>query len=51
MNELKSNGHHLNPHLKNRFASIMEQAAKAFPPAGEEEQKLIARLRPDISVL
>jgi uncharacterized tellurite resistance protein B-like protein len=51
LHELRLNSHHLNPYLKNKFANVLEQVAKAFPPLGEAEQKLISRFRADVAEL
>lgn len=51
MKELELNRHYLNDHLKKKFADVMAQVAKAFPPLAAEEQQLISRFRADVAHL
>lgn len=51
MEDIKLNSHYLSPELKNKFISVMEKVAKAFPPVTVSEQRLIDKFKKDITVI
>ena len=48
MHEMKVNGHYLSPKLKEKFISVLEKVAEAFPPVTSEEKNIIERFKADI---
>ena len=51
MNEVRLNSHYLSPELKNRFITILEKVAEAFPPVTKSEKDLLNRFKSDIAPL
>lgn len=51
MDEIKLNSHYLSPELKNKFISVMEKVAKAFPPVTVSEESIISKFKKDIAVI
>lgn len=48
MKEIKTNGHYLSPSLKEKFISVIEKIAGAYPPVTKEELSIIERFKKDI---
>ena len=48
MKEIKTNSHYLSPQLKEKFISVIEKIAVAFPPVTNEESDIINRFKKDI---
>lgn len=48
MKEIKTNSHYLSPQLKEKFISVIEKIAGAFPPVTNEESDIINRFKKDI---
>lgn len=48
MKEIKTNSHYLSPQLKDKFITVMEKIAGAFPPVTNEESDIINRFKKDI---
>lgn len=48
MKEIKTNSHYLSPELKNKFISVIERIASAYPPITKEESNIINRFKKDI---
>lgn len=51
MKEIRLNSHYLSPQLKEKFISVMEKIAKAYPPVTEEEKSLIEEFKKEIVLL
>lgn len=49
MKEIKTNSHYLSPQLKEKFISVIEKIAGAFPPVTNEESDIINRFKKDIN--
>lgn len=49
MKEIKINSHYLSPNLKEKFVSVMEKVAKAYPPVTKSETNIIERFKRDIN--
>ncbi|MBC7696362.1 MAG: hypothetical protein H7141_13050 [Burkholderiales bacterium] len=49
MKEIKTNSHYLSPELKDKFISVMEKVAMAFPPVTRSETNIINRFKKDIA--
>lgn len=49
MKEIKTNGHYLSPELKQKFISVMEKVASAYPPVTNDESSVINRFKADIA--
>lgn len=49
MKEIKTNSHYLSPELKDKFLSVMEKIANAFPPVTRSEDNIINRFKRDIA--
>jgi uncharacterized tellurite resistance protein B-like protein len=50
MKEIKTNSHYLSPQLKEKFISVIEKIAGAFPPVTNEESDIINRFKKDIKI-
>lgn len=48
MKEIKTNSHYLSPDLKEKFISVIEKIAGAYPPVTKEELLIIDRFKKDI---
>lgn len=48
MKEIKTNSHYLSPQLKEKFISVIEKIAGAYPPITHEESDIINRFKKDI---
>ncbi len=46
--EIKTNSHYLSPQLKDKFISVIEKIAEAYPPVTSEESDIINRFKKDI---
>lgn len=51
MKEIKTNGNYLSPELKQKFISVMEKVAAAYPPVSESESGIINRFKKDIDAI
>lgn len=51
MGQIRLNSHYLSPKIKETFIKVIEKVAKAYPPITEDENKLINKLKTDISLL
>jgi uncharacterized tellurite resistance protein B-like protein len=51
MHQIEQNSHYLSPALKQKFITVMEKVAKAYPPVTIEERDLIERFKQDIEPL
>lgn len=49
MKEIKTNGHYLSPVLKQKFLSVMDKVANAYPPITNDERSIINRFKNDIA--
>ena len=51
MKEINLNVYYLSPALKEKFISVMEKVAIAFPPVTKDENSIISRFKNDIAGL
>jgi uncharacterized tellurite resistance protein B-like protein len=51
MHQIKLNSHYLSPDLKQKFISIMEKVADAYPPITEEEKNILDKFKREIEPL
>lgn len=49
MKEIRTNSHYLSPELKEKFLSVMEKVAAAYPPVSKDENSIISRFVKDIA--
>lgn len=49
MKEIRTNSHYLSPDLKEKFLSVMEKVASAYPPVTNDENSIISRFVKDIA--
>lgn len=49
--EIKTNGHYLSPDLKEKFISVIEKIAGAYPPVTKEELLIIDRFKKNIEAI
>jgi len=49
MKEIKTNSHYLSPDLKQRFITVMEKVAKAYPPITDEESRVLEQFKTDMA--
>ena len=49
MKEIHTNSHYLSPELKQKFVSVMEKVATAYPPVTKSESSVIAKFKKDIA--
>lgn len=49
MKEIRTNSHYLSPELKEKFLSVMEKVAEAYPPVSNDENSIISRFVRDIA--
>lgn len=51
MKDIRLNSHYLSPALKNKFLSVMEKVATAFPPITEKESALMEKFKKEVALL
>ncbi len=49
--EIKTNGNYLSPTLKQKFITVMERVAAAYPPITSSESSIITRFKKDIEAI
>jgi uncharacterized tellurite resistance protein B-like protein len=49
LNMIRLNSHYLSPQLKNKFISVMEKIANAYPPVTKDEKNIIDRFKADFA--
>lgn len=48
MHQIRLNSHYLSPEMKEKFISVMEKIAEAYPMRTEEERDMIQQFKADI---
>lgn len=49
MKEIKTNSHYLSPELKQKFITVMEKVAHAYPPVTDSETSLLNMFKKEIT--
>src|SRR5687768_9577536 len=51
MDTIRNSSHYLSPALKEKFTSILQKVAEAYPPVTAEEREILVRFKNDIMPL